>query len=81
MSPKTRLNFEVYGQGAPITPEAGEKKVPFLSFIMRRNDLKKIFQGKKSEKKILKKKFENFFEILKKSSIEPPSEYFFGKVR
>ena len=48
---------------------------------MRRNDLKKIFQGKKSEKKILKKKFENFFEILKKSSIEPPSEYFFGKVR
>ena len=56
MSPKTRLNFEVYGQGAPITPEAGEKKVPFLSFIMRRNDLKKIFQGKKSEKKNFEKK-------------------------
>ena len=23
------MNFEVYGQNSPITPEAGEKKAPF----------------------------------------------------
>ena len=26
---KARLNFEVYGQNNPITPEAGGKKAPF----------------------------------------------------
>ena len=28
-SSKARLNFEVYGQGDKITPEAREKKAPF----------------------------------------------------
>ena len=27
---KARMNFEVYGQNSPITPEAGGKKAPFL---------------------------------------------------
>ena len=31
-SSKARLNFEVYGQGDKITPEAGEKKAPFFWF-------------------------------------------------
>ena len=26
---KARINFEVYGQNYPITPEAGGKKAPF----------------------------------------------------
>ena len=32
MKPRQVLGkyFEVYGQGSPITPEAGEKKAPFL---------------------------------------------------
>ena len=30
---KARLNFEVYGQNNPITPEAGGKKAPFSSFF------------------------------------------------
>ena len=35
---KARLDFEVYGQHDKITPEAGEKKVPFYSkFDIRRS--------------------------------------------
>ena len=28
------MNFEVYGQNSSITPEAGEKKAPFLKILV-----------------------------------------------
>ena len=29
------MNFEVYGQNSPITPEAGGKKAPFFLFCQK----------------------------------------------
>ena len=34
---KARLNFEVYGQNRPITPEAGEKKGSFIKLTNHPN--------------------------------------------
>ena len=36
---KVSLNFNVYNQKDPITPEAGEKKAPLLSKILKRGNL------------------------------------------
>ena len=44
-SSKARLNFEVYGQGDKITPEAGEKKAPFFYFKF----LFRLIYGKKPD--------------------------------
>ena len=47
MKPRQVLGkyFEVYGQARPITPEAGEKKAPFLEVIFLKRDFKsRIFK-------------------------------------
>ena len=36
---KTRINFEVYGQNYPITPEAREKRLLFLLTYPHHNNL------------------------------------------
>ena len=37
--------FEVYGQGSPITPEAGEKKAPFYLIEFAIFEAKTYFVG------------------------------------
>ena len=52
MKPRQVLGkyLEVYGQGNPITPEAGKKRAPFLAIYFQ---LWQIFDFIKLEKKML----------------------------
>ena len=50
---KASMNFEVYGQGPPITPEAGENKGSFFTGIQLTNcEQKENRNAKSSETKM-----------------------------